>query len=1032
MKSFYNILLLLLSFNSGIALGQTRTVTGTVTDATGPVQGITVVEKGVTANGVTTDAEGSFTITLRSRSNTLLISGAGYLTQEVTISGKTVTVTLQTDARGLEEVVVVGYGTQKKVTKTGAISTVTREEIQRTPSASLQNSLAGKIPGFFSQQRSGMPGRDAAQFFVRGVSTFTGNQQPLILVDDIEYSYDQFSSIDPNEVESLTILKDAATTAVYGIKGANGVILVTTRRGKAGPARINFRTEYGIQKPTHVPKFLDAYQTALLRNEALANEGKPLEFTQQDLELFQSGADLYGHPNINWYNTLFRSSAPMTSNKLDISGGTENVKYFISLGHLWQNGMLRNFNTTDEVNSNYSYNRYNFRSNLDIKATKSLSFRMDISGNYGLRNNPYFDGNSGSGETAAFYEIFNYEFLNPYLYPIYNPDGSFGYTSPQRPAPSNGSNNIIGRITYGGYTRVRQNLLNGNLSAIQKLDVVTKGLSLRGSLSFTGSNSTQRQLIRRIFPSFYYNPTDNSYIPRDPNIYRIDRWSSTYAGGSPARQLNIQANLSYNRSFGKHNVNGLILYNQTTKVAADRNNIVLNDFIPDNFRGYTIRAGYNYAEKYLFEINAGYNGTDKFVSSQRYGLFPAVSVGWNIAKESFVRDHLKFIDLFKIRGSYGIVGSDDIGGYKYAYEETYQRGSGYSFGESHNGVTGVTPGTLGNNDITWEKERKLNAGLDFAFFDGKLSGTADVFDNYRYDILTVRQTIAPYFGIERSSLPAVNIGEVENKGYEVEIGYNGKAGKVGYTIRGNYSYAKNKIVNIDEPNPKYPWQQQTGLPLGMVRQWIFDGFYKDGADINNSAKPPGTVRPGYLKYKDLNEDGKIDVDDKAYVGNPNLQNTNIGITLGLSYKNFSLNALVQSAVNFDMQIGQVLSTPWKANLQPIHQKRWTPKTAETAEFPLLITDFVGSYMTSAEASTFWSVPGDYVRLKSVELSYQLPGKWIKGIGFSSARVYANGYDLLTWSRSFDRFQFDPEVVRGASTGIYPQQAIYNLGVNVSF
>lgn len=1033
MKSLYKLIFSCLIFWNFSATGQTKPeVNGLVTDADGPIPDITVYEKDVPTNGVSTDIAGKFKLRLKGRSNILIIRGIGYLSREVSIGNKqnTISIALETDAKGLEEVVVVGYGTQKKITKTGAISTLSREEIQKTPSASLQNALSGKIPGFFSQQRSGQPGKDGAQFYVRGVSTFSGGQQPLILVDDIEYSYNQFSNINPNEVESLTVLKDASTTAVYGIKGANGVILVTTRRGKTGPAHINFRSELGIQKATHTPQFLDAYQVASLRNEALGVEGNPLEFTQHDLDLYQSGADPYGHPNVDWYHTLFKSYAPTTSNNINISGGTDIVQYFFSLGQIWQDGMVKNFNETDQVNTNYNYKRYNLRTNLDIKATKSLSFKINVSGNYEVRNNPKFNGSNASGETQAFFEVYNYEYLNPYFYPIKNPDGSFGFSDPNRISPEN--NNIVGRMTYGGYTRFYQNLLNLDLSAVQKLDVLTKGLSVRGSISSTGSNSSKRELVRQLFPSFFYNSATGIYLPRDPNVYRVDKWASTYAGGAPTNQVNIQANLKYDHQFGKHNVNALVLYNQTSKSDID-GKVPENSYVPDNFRGYTLRAGYNYNEKYLFEINAGYNGTDRFVSANRFGFFPAASMGWNLGEEKFIKEHFKFVDLFKLRGSYGLVGNDVInGGYKYRYEEIYQNGSNYSFGESHNNVVGIAPGSLGNNAITWEKELKMDAGLDFALFNGKLTGTLDVFKNYRYDILTTRQTIAPYFGIEAANLPVINIGKVRNKGYEIELTHRGKINKFGYNIGGNFSYAKNKIVNMDEADPKYPWQQQTGLPIGMVKQWIFDGFYKDQADVDNSAKPAGVIHPGYLKYRDLNGDMVIDVDDRAYVGNPNLHNTNIGFTVGFNYKNFSMSTLLQSALNFDVQIGEKLSTPWKANLQPIHLKRWTPETAETAEFPVLITSFVGSYMTSAQASTFWSIRGNYLRLKSLDIGYQLPTKWAQKLGVAGAKLYANGYDLFTWSKSLNRFQFDPEVVRGGTTGIYPQQAIYNMGINVSF
>lgn len=1027
MKLYKYLLIFFICFGSKAVLAQ-QVVSGIIKDGNEPAIGVTVREKAVPANGVSTDADGKFRLILQGSDNILIISGIGYLTQEVNVKNKSlVTIQLETDNKTLQEVVVVGYGTQTKLTKTGAISSISREEIRQTPSASLQNTLNGKVTGFVSQQRSGQPGSDGATFYVRGVSTFNGAVEPLILVDDIEYSYDQFSRIDPNEVETITILKDAATTAIYGIKGANGVILVTTRRGTTGAPKINFRTEFGLQMPTNVPKFLNAYQTATLRNEALVNEGGTPEFTDADLEHFRTGDDPYGHPDIDWYETLFKKSAPINTNNLDLSGGTETVKYFISGGFLNQGGIMRDFNQDSKVKNDYNYKRYNFRSNLDIKATKSLSFKIDLTGNYGEQRSANYKGSNDFGQTAAFMEVFEYERLNPYIYPITNPDGSYGWSSPNRASPK--MNNIIGRMAVGGYRLERENFLNLNLAGVQKLDAITKGLSLRATIASSNSNSSFRDQYRADFPSFYYDPVDKSYTPRDASIFRISPWNASYGGGNPIGQLNVQSNLTYARSFGNHSVNGLFLYNQTTKLR--NNNNITQDYVPDNFRGYTARVGYNFKEKYLVELNGAYNGSDRFI--KHYGFFPAVSAGWNIAEEGFIKKNLKFMELFKLRGSYGIVGSDNAGPFKYVYEETYRQGGAVSFGETHNNFTAYYEGNLANKDVTWEKERKANVGIDFSILNGKISGTAEYFDNFRYDILTPRNTVSSYFGLLPANLPPLNIGEVSNKGYEIELGYKGNAGKVGYRVKGNVSVAENKIVFRDEAPVIYPWTKQTGQSIGVQRQYIWEGFYtQEEANDPNVIKPAGVIGPGWLKYKDLNGDGIINDLDQAYTGDSNIPRTNFGLNLGVSYKNFTFNALVQAAIDYDLKVHSDVSTPWKANLTQIHLKRWTPETAGTAEFPALISNFVGSYMQSARTSTFWMIPGDYVRLRSLEVAYKLPATWIKRIGLRNARLYASGYNLLSFSKSFDKYGFDPEVLSdGGDRGIYPVQAIYNMGISVS-
>lgn len=1030
-------------------------LTGKVLDETGhPLPGATVTVK--QSNQVTsTDANGRFTVTLTNQNPILIFSCIGYNLQEIPVNGLSViSITMVPDLKSLNEVVVVGFGTQKRIAVTGALSSVSRHEIQQTPSASIQNALIGKLPGFFSQQRSGRPGDDGAEFFVRGISTFNGSTQPLILVDDIEFSYDNFANLDPNEVQSISILKDAVTTAPYGIKGANGVILVTTRRGKAGEQRINFRSEFGLQIPTHIPQFLDAANTATLRNEAIKNDGiitgAPYvpEFTDNDIELFRNGSDPYGHPNINWYNTLFKRAAPIKKNNLDLSGGTKKVQYFVSLGYENQGGILRDIKSAADLDNNYNFDRFNFRSNLDIKATRSLSLKFDLSGNNTVTNSPRFAGVSGSAETAAFYEVYNYESLNPYIYNIYNPDGSYGYSNPNRMQPAGLVNNIIGRIAYGGYQRVYQNLLNLNISGTQKLDFITPGLQTKVLVSVTNTTSATKGLIRTNFPSFYYNPVTGIYTPRDPNIYRVDPFALTYASGHPNRQSSIQANLNYERSFNKSNVTALVLYNQNTKLSPD---FILSDeqydsYKPENFRGITSRITYNYNNKYLIEFDGSYNGTDKFAAAKRFGFFPAGSAGWVASEEGFIRDNAKFIDLLKFRGSYGVVGSDNLGTFKKFYDEKYDRGDTYSLGETDNTYASIIPSTLANTNVTWEKEYKLDIGVDFSIFNGKISGTADVFRNKRYDILSLLRTVPHYFGVTTAGLPPENLGIVSNQGYEFELTYNGKIGKdFGYSLKGNYSYAKNKILEIDEVTPKYSYQMQTGRSIGEVPEWIWDGFYSTAEAANTSvpkyigsttaAGGLGTTVPGFLKYRDLNGDGVISDDDKGYFGKPNLPTTVVGFNTGLNYKRLSLNILMQAALDYDVQIGYSLSTPFKGNLQAIELERWTPETAVTAAFPSLVTNFQGTYMSSGATSTFWAISGNYLRIKSVELAYLLPAKWGNKIGIKNVRIYANAYNLHTWSATYKRYGLDPEVARGGGNsdyqGVYPQSAIINLGFNIT-
>lgn len=1003
-------------------------IKGKVVDDQGqPLVGVTVQVKGMNI-GTITDIDGNFSLKAP-ENKTLVFTYIGYEKKEVIANTHfPAKVVLKSDASGLSEVVVVGYGTQKKADLTSSVSQVSGTDVRKTPAANLQNGLNGKLPGLFSQQRSGQPGAEsAANIYIRGVSTFTGSQSPLVLVDNVEYPYDQLFLIDPNEVESISILKDAAATSIYGIKGANGVILVTTRRGAVGKPVIHLRSQWGIQTPVHILETLNAYQSAQLQNEADINDGLTPMFTDEDIALFKSGKDPYGHPDVNWYNALFKKHTMLTNNNLDISGGTKRVKYFITLGYQFQNGLVKDipYKGKDQVasgetklNPNFFAKRYKFRSNLDINATNTLHFKLDITGTRLATNRPKAEYLFGS--------IFRYDYASPYMMPIYNPDGSFGWGNPNRMLPPASANNVAAVYALGGYTKNLNDFMNFHLAGTQKLDDITKGLSVEADVAYSFANTGERTLTRYAtsIPTYWYNSDDKTYHPRDPNIFTIPPYQLVYAGGTPDRRLNLRGNLNYERSFGVHNVSGLVLFSQTSYYKGANP--------PSNFRGYTFRFTYNYNHKYLLEFSGAYNGSDRFVTQKRYQLFPAVSAGWNIGRENFFKKAFPFIESFKFRGSYGWVGSDEIGGNQYLYEQVYDRNGTYSFGEFDNTIESIVEGTQANTNVTWQTERKADVGLDFSMFNGKISGSIDYFDNYRYDILTKRQTIPVYFGVERSNLPPVNIGKVSNKGYEVEIAYRDQFGQVGINVKGNFSFAKNKILFIDEPPPKYPWEKQTGRPIGMTRQWTWLGFYQDQKDIDTSAAPAGIVKPGYLKYKDLNGDGMIDNDDKAYMGNPNLPNTNIGLTLGFSYKGFSFSFLLQAALNFDIFLGNGNAVPFKTDLQPIHLGRWTPATAKTATFPAMTTTFNGSYMNPDNRSTFWTTPGDYLRLRSMNINYTIPKKIVNKVGLSAANIFISGYDLFTWSKFMKRWQFDPEIDNASGGYIYPVEKILNFGIDLTF
>jgi TonB-linked SusC/RagA family outer membrane protein len=1036
MKKIIYLCCIYLTIFSISAYAQKRQITGMITDKTGILPGVTIVEKSNPSNATMTKPDGRFSLNVAG--NVLVIRMIGYVTKEINIVNKTnISVTLEEDNTTLEDIVVVGYGTQKKKNVTGAVSSIGGDEIRQSPSPSLQNTLAGRVTGFSSQQRSGQPGVDGAKFNIRGVSSYVGDNNPLILVDDIEFTYDQFSQLSANEVESVSILKDASTTAIYGIKGANGVILVTTIRGKAGRPQISTQFEYGLSQLTRTPNSLGSYEAASLINEAQVNTNNlnpnpsfVRTFSDEDLELYRTGADPYGHPNNNWADILLKQFAPQVRANFNVNGGTEKARYFVSLGYLDQGGQLKDF--SEDLNSKYYYKRYNYRSNIDLKVTKTLDVKFDLFGNVDERNS-----NNATANNTIFSDIGRLGETAPFNYPVYNPDGSLGYSAWQRNSSGRNNNNIVGRLMYNGYNRTFNNNINLSASANQKLDFITSGLSLKGVLAYRNLYGYARSLTRPAsgtgFISYVYNPANDSYTfgQRD-NIFRISTPSLTYSAGSTISNLTMQAMLNYSRKFGDHNVSGLVLYNNSDKRYQNSSNGGKYNFIPEVFNGGTARFGYDYKSKYLIEVSGAYNGTNRFAQDKRYGFFPAASVGWNIAEESFIKEKLTFIDQFKLRGSYGLVGSDNSEGV-YAYLQTWATGSGSGlFGLATNNPYGiVTEGALPNNEVTWEKDKKLDIGLDMAFLKNKLSVTLGYFNNNRYDIITNRGTISAVFG---QGLPLVNIGRTNNRGFEAEISFRDQISQDwNYSIQGTYSLAKNKITFRDEAVTLYSYQRETGQAIGSVLKYKWTGEFYSAEDIANPAvpKPTNGGRPGDLKYQDLNGDGVINDSDKSYYGYTNLPNTIVGVTLGVGYKNFRLTALFQGALNFVASAQGAVIHHNASNQLPIHQQHWTPELGNKAKYPQLYTTAL-SQSPRDFYSDFWAIPGDYVRLKTAELSYSAGPKLLSKLKVKGLRLYTNGYNLLTFTKLDKLYNVDPEILESSGDMPYPPTRIINMGVNITF
>jgi TonB-linked SusC/RagA family outer membrane protein len=1054
---FFQIILLLVP---AALYAQTKTITGTVKDADGVLQGATVVEKGEPANGVTTGSNGKFTITLKGKTNIIIVRFIGDITQEVNVSAKSnYDITMRTNSHGLDEVSVVGFGKTTRITNTGAVSSISASQIREVPTANVQNTLAGRLPGFFSQQSSGQPGKDASDFFIRGVSSLnpSGNQ-PLIIVDDIEYTYDQLQQINVNEIENISILKDASTTAIYGIKGANGVLVVTTRRGKSGAPKINFRVEGGLQSNTKTPQFLDAYQSAVLINQAEANDNigvanpKALTFTQADLDLFKSGADPYGHPNVNWYNELINKYSYQTNANLDISGGNDQVKYFISGGAFDQNGDVKYFpDPTGVLNNNYYFTRYDFRSNLDLKANKTLDLRLDVTTRFSDINQPL-------SQNSVIGSIYDFTQETPFTAPFLNPNGTFAY------AYSNFNPNHLptlnARLAAGGNDNSRRSDYNVLFNAVQKLDAITDGLSATARVAYANTEqySAQNTPSSSAFPSYHYNPTSNTYTLNPNGAYVFPPYEQTGSTDIYTNDVNIQLFANYDRTFSaKNHVTGLLLLNQDAATTYANSNIILNPLqvgVPSKYRGISLRAGYDYEGKYLFDVNTAYNGTDRFAPGHQYGVFPAFSVGYNINKEDFFKNLFPAFGLFKIRGSYGIVGSDAAPGNQYVYNQNYLASGAYSFGESQQQYNEYYEGALANNSVVWERQRELDFGLDMNLLkDNALSVTADYFHNVRYDQLIAPAGVSEILGV---GLPAVNLGKTQNNGVDGSIGYHSSIGKVQYSTTFVFSYAKNKILYEDEPQPATPNLAQTGHSIGQPYGYHFIGYYTaadvaeikaweqahGGSNAGNSIAIPDNgeaIQPGDLRYADVagkivngkqQPDGFINVLDEGAIGHPNLPNTVLGLNLQASYKGFSVSVLFQGSFNYSFIVTGTGIEPFQSQFQPIMLQAWTPQNAASAEFPRLTQIPTTVNSPTFYPSDYWLINAYYIRLKTLEVRYAVPSHLLP-FHLSSGSIYLSCYNLITWD-NYNKYQQDPEISTNTVGDAYINQRVVNLGVQLGF
>ena len=1009
------LLMLVLILIGTSVFAQTKQVTGVVKDATGEtVIGASVVEKGTT-NGVITDFDGVFKLTV-SENAVLQISYIGYQTQEVKVAGKTtLDITLREDTEMLEEVVVVGYGAQKKESVIGAISQVTSKDLLSTPSANISQAISGKITGVITSQTSGAPGADDAQIYIRGRATFAGDAQPLVLVDGVERS---FSQIAPDDIETISVLKDASATAVYGVRGANGVMLITTKRGKEQKPVVSLTANWQIQSPTRKDTYLDSYQSVMLLEEALANDGLPSQFSADDIEMYRrsvagelSGRDAMLYPNVDWYDQVLSNTAPAQRYNVSVTGGTKRMRYYASGEFYDQKSIVKNLSNDQFGNtSSPGFRRYSFRANTDFFLTTDLTFSVNFGTRFEERRGPNTN-DSAPNYSEIFYELNHTPgWLFPVSYSIPNGES----TRTLYAGTSQYQNNIVARLTEAGYYKSTNVVNETNFIVDYKMDWLTEGLSVKGMLSFDYEN-LHRNNYTRNFATYELNDDTNYESLTAYNKFNTDTELTHGSEFTSIYKLYMEAQVNYARKFGKHDVTAMALYMQNDyRSKAD---------LAKRYQGLVGRVTYAWDDRYLAEFNAGYNGSENFMKGKRFGFFPAFSIGWRLSNEPFMQKYSDWLNNLKIRASYGQVGNDvyQVNGVqqRFLYEQKWsQITNDYYFGTT--GQTGIYDAQYPNYGVTWERAHKYNVGIEFGFFNGMLTGNVDVFYEKRNDILTTYLTRPEWVGVV---MAAANLGKTKNQGYEIELKHSNHIGSdFHYTIGFNFSHARNEILSMDEPSIKTDYRKREGHPINQYFGLICDGYVTQ-ADLDSGNLPvsrfSSDVKVGDLKYRDMNQDGFIDDRDETFIGYSDIPENMYALNLSANYKNWGFSVMFQGVDHvsryYDAEAMFAFINGGK--VKEHHLERWNPAESDYNDY--------GDH--NQRQNSYFLKNGAFLRLKNIELSYTLPERWSHKVGMSDCRLYINANNLVTWDH-LDGLT-DPE---SNGSNRFPIMKTVNFGVNIKF
>lgn len=997
-------------------------INGTVWDEHGnPLPGVNVVVKGINT-GTTTNIDGNYFLDVPGKSSILSFTYIGFEPQEATVGGLiNINVNMKELSTGLNEVVVVGFGSQKRESIVGSITTIEPGLLKQSPTRALSNNLAGQLAGVIAVQRSGEPGVDGSNFWIRGISSFQdAGRSPLVLVDGIERSLDD---MDPSEIESFSVLKDAAASAVYGVRGANGVIIVNTKRGKLGKPSIDVHYEQGFTQPVKLPKFIGSSQYLSLMNELSLDGGGSQIYDPEMIEKYRTNADSELYPNVDWLDAITRDHASNQRANLTVTGGSDILRYALVASYYGERGIFER-DKSQTWDSSTKLNKYNMRSNVDVNITKTTIARVSIGG-YLQETNGMID----DGDTRASDHVLSGAFETPpFVHPAI-------YSSGQIPKVKSRIN-PWSRATQHGFTTYSSAKIESMFSLEQDLNFLLKGLKAKGIFSF--DRYIKSGIVRSKGPDYYYPAVARK---EDGSLdITIADYGQMFLGSDQKKEWGnkatyLEGNISYSNRFGEHNVDGMFMYNQRDYQDGS--------IVPFRRMGIAGRASYTYGNRYIGEFNFGYNGSENFAKGYRFGFFPSVAVGYLFSEEPFMVKYKDIFSKIKLRGSWGLVGNDQLEGRRFAYITTID---GHNDNEYKWGVnndyhrTGRYEGDFGIPYLTWETVEKVDIGLEVGLWN-MLDLQIDWFQEHRRDIFMKRNTIPSSGGFMNT--PWANYGKVDNKGVELSLTFNKQLNKDWYVgIRGTMTYAKNKIIQKDEAQGVMGTnRQRTGLPIGQLFGLVADGLFteNDFVDMEKGILKEGIpnhtfsskVRPGDIKYIDIDKDGAITDMDEVPLGGTTDPQIVYGFGTNISYKNVDLNIFFQGNGQTYRFIGGDGFLPGSSmgamyNINENYQDRWTPENPQQDVFYPRLT--YGRNDNNMKESTWWLRNMSMLRVKDIEVGYRFPKTWIGKAGLKSLRLYLKGSNLLTFSK-FD--MWDPEL--DTRNGMkYPIMKSLSVGLDVNF